>query len=148
VPALRSPATMGRALRPLRVFHAEWVEMRIQRLTGAISNFRNAPAAIATCFAGAVFVQLVLVAFYAAVARAFGMPISFLHLAVIVPMTFLVQMLPVSMNGLGVREATFAFYFARVGLPLESALLLSITGAALITLFSASGGIVYLVRRV
>ena len=134
-------------MRPLRIFHAEWVEARIQRLTGAVSNFRDAPGAVATCFVGAVVVQLILVGFYAATARAFDIPIPFVHLAVIVPMTFVVQMLPVSMNGLGVREATFAFYFERLGLPLESALLLSFAGAALITLFSVSGGIVYLLRR-
>ena len=43
-------------------------------------------------------------------------------LAVIVPLSFVVQMLPVSVNGFGVREATFSFYFTRIGLPIESAL--------------------------
>ncbi len=55
-------------------------------------------------------------------------------------------MVPVSMNGFGVREATFGFYFTRLGLPLESALLVSFIGAALVMLFSLSGGVVYLAR--
>ena len=50
------------------------------------------------------------------------------------------------MNGFGVREATFGFYFTRLGLPLESALLVSFIGAALVILFSLSGGVVYLAR--
>jgi uncharacterized integral membrane protein len=74
-------------------------------------------------------------------------PIGFAALAVIVPISFLVQMLPVSMNGFGVREATFGFYFSQLGLPLESALLVSFVGAALIMLFSLSGGVAYAVRR-
>jgi len=49
-------------------------------------------------------------------------------------------------NGFGVREATFSFYFTRLGLPLESGLLVSFTGAALIMLFSLSGGLTYLGR--
>ena len=65
----------------------------------------------------------------------------------IVPITFIVQMLPLSMNGFGVREATFGFYFARLGLPLESALLVSFMGAALIMLFSLSGGVTYALRK-
>jgi len=65
----------------------------------------------------------------------------------VVPISFIVQMLPVSMNGFGVREATFGFYFTRLGLPLESALLVSFMGAALIMLFSLSGGVTYLVRK-
>jgi hypothetical protein len=50
------------------------------------------------------------------------------------------------MNGFGVREATFGVYFARLGLPLESALLLSFTGAALVMLVSLAGAAVYLTR--
>jgi uncharacterized integral membrane protein len=45
------------------------------------------------------------------------------------------------------REATFGFYFTRLGLPLESALLVSFVGAALIMLFSLSGGLVYFTRH-
>jgi hypothetical protein len=55
-------------------------------------------------------------------------------------------MLPVSVNGLGVREATFGFYFTQLGLSLAAALALSFVGAVLIMLFSASGAVVYLVR--
>ena len=76
-----------------------------------------------------------------------NIPIAFSDLAVIVPISFIVQMLPVSVNGFGVREATFGFYFSRLGLPLESALLVSFMGAALIMLFSLSGGVVYLARN-
>ncbi len=76
-----------------------------------------------------------------------GIPIGFAELAVIVPISFIVQMLPVSMNGFGVREATFGFYFSRLGLPLESALLVSFMGAALIMIFSLSGGVAYMARQ-
>ena len=54
----------------------------------------------------------------------------------------------VAVNGFGVREATFGFYFTQLGLPLESALLVSFVGAALIMVFSLSGGIAYLRRSV
>jgi uncharacterized integral membrane protein len=62
--------------------------------------------------------------------------------------SFIVQMIPLSVNGFGVREATFGFYFTRLGLPLESALLVSFMGAALMMLVSLSGGIAYLRRSV
>ena len=56
-------------------------------------------------------------------------------------------MLPVSMNGFGVREATFAFYFTRVGQSLEHALLVSLVPTALAMLFSLTGAAVYVSRR-
>ena len=92
-----------------------------------------------TAFAGAVFVQATMVLFYFAVAYALHLDIAFWDLAVIVPISFVVQMLPVSVNGFGVREATFSFYFHRIGQPIEAAILLSLVAQALLMLFSLSG---------
>jgi len=146
-PALMAPSGVGRLLQPLRVFHREWVETRILRITDALARFREDPRGLAGCFLGAVVVQTLLVGFYVAIVHSMRIPVSPWHLAVIVPISFVVQMLPVSINGFGVREATFSFYFARLGLPLESALVVSFVGAALTMIFSLSGVPVYLSRR-
>ena len=145
-PALLRPHAFARLLQPLRALHPTWVDERLARLTAALARFGRAPGAVAACFAGAVLVQAVLVAFYLAIAYSLRIPIGFAELAVIVPISFIVQMIPLSMNGFGVREATFGFYFSRLGLPLESALLVSFMGAALIMLFSLSGAAAYLGR--
>jgi uncharacterized protein (TIRG00374 family) len=147
-PALLMPETATKLLQPLRVFHQDWVDARIEKLTYALTRFKETPTALAICFFGAVVVQAILVLFYLAVARSMNIPIGFAELAVIVPVSFIVQMVPLSMNGFGVREATFGFYFTSLGLPLESALLVSFVGAALIMLFSLSGGVAYLRRSV
>ncbi len=147
-PALLMPEAATRLLQPLRVFHQAWVDARIEKLTYALTRFKETPSALAGCFAGAVVVQGILVGFYVAIARSMNIPIGFAELAVIVPVSFIVQMIPVSLNGFGVREATFGFYFTRLGLPLESALLVSFVGAALIMLFSLTGGVAYLRRSV
>jgi hypothetical protein len=145
--AVLRPGIVARLLAPLRSLHQEWVTERIARLTGALEKFRASPAAIVAGLGGAIVVQAVLVAFYAAIARSLSIPISFGHLAILVPVSFIVQMLPVSVNGFGVREATFSLYFGQLHLPLESALALSFIGAALIMLFSTSGAAAYLSRR-
>ena len=145
--ALLFPEAFTRLLQPLRLLHAEWVDARLARLTSALLRFRETPTALSGCFAGAVAVQGILVLFYLAIAHSMAIPVGFTSLAIIVPITLIVQMLPVAMNGFGIREAAFGFYFTRLGLPLESALLVSFVGAALIILFSISGGIVYLARQ-
>src|SRR4051812_34969944 len=53
-PAVFAPAAVGWVLRPLTVFHAEWVTNRITTLTGALAKFGAAPAALVTAFAGAI----------------------------------------------------------------------------------------------
>jgi hypothetical protein len=144
--AVMLPGGVARLLGPLRRVHQEWVSERIGRLTGALTRFRSAPGALVTCLLGAVLVQAVLVAFYAAIVHSMNIPVSAWHLAVIVPISFVVQMAPVSLNGFGVREATFTYYFSRIGLPIESALVVSFMGAGLIILFSLSGAVAYLLR--
>ena len=145
-PALLRPHAFARLLRPLRVVHPAWVDERLSRLTAALSRFGQAPGALVACFGGAIIVQAVLVGFYLAIAYSLQIPIGFAELAVIVPISFIIQMVPVSMNGFGVREATFGFYFTRLGLPLESALLVSFMGAALMMLFSLTGAVAYFSR--
>ena len=145
-PLILAPGLLEKLLSPLRRLHPEWVDARLERLSEALARFRAAPVALVGCFTGAIVVQALLVAFYAAVARAIGVHVSPWHMAVVVPVSFLVQMLPLSVNGLGLREATFSFYFARLGLPIEAALVISLLGAGLVMLFSLSGAAVYVVR--
>jgi uncharacterized membrane protein YbhN (UPF0104 family) len=145
-PAVFAPAGFSRLLRPLMIIHPEWVGDRIDKLTDVLSRFRAQPAALAGCFFWAIFVQATMVAFYFAVAYALHLGVTLTDLAVIVPISFVVQMLPVSVNGFGVREATFSFYFTRIGQPIESALLVSLVPQALIMLFSLTGAAVYMRR--
>lgn len=145
-PAVFAPEGFGRVLQPLTVLHPEWVGNRIQKVTDVLARFRAQPSALAACFAWAIFVQATMVVFYFAVAYALHLTVSISDLAVIVPISFVAQMLPVSVNGFGVREATFSFYFTRIGQPIESALLVSLVPQALIMLFSLTGAAVYVSR--
>jgi hypothetical protein len=145
-PAVFAPDGFGRLLQPLTVFHPEWVGERIEKLTGALSRFRDKPSALAGCFGGAVFVQTTMVMYYFVVAYALHLNLAISDISVIVPISFVVQMLPVSVNGFGVREATFSFYFQRIGQPIESALLMSLVAQALLMLFSLTGAGVYIWR--
>jgi uncharacterized membrane protein YbhN (UPF0104 family) len=145
-PAVYAPEGFGRLLRPLTIVHPEWVGDRIAMLTSTLGRFRERPGALASCFAGAVLVQALLVLFYFSVVHALHLPVSAWDLAVIVPLSFVIQMLPISVNGFGVREATFSFYFTRLGLPIESAVLLSLVATALTMLFSLTGAAVYVSR--
>jgi hypothetical protein len=141
------PGLTTRLLAPLRRFDAQWVDVRLARITAAFVRFGERPAALLWCLAGAVLVQMVLVGFYAAVAQSIGIPIAMRHLAVLVPVSFVVQMLPISVNGFGVREATFSYYVLRLGLPMDSALALSLLSTGTVLAFSLSGAVVYATRR-
>ncbi len=145
--ALARPDWLGALASPLRVFHAEWVDRRIATVMGALHRFRRAPGSIAVGFLASIAVQALLVLYYAALAAALHLAVPIGHLAILVPLSGLVQMAPVSLNGHGVRETTFVGYLTRIGVTRASAFALSITGGALVMLFSMTGAAAYLARR-
>ena len=63
-----------------------------------------------------------------------------------VPLCSLLQAVPISFNGWGLREGLFIVYFAQVGLPRESALAFSLVGAGLLVLLSLSGAVTWMAR--
>jgi glycosyltransferase 2 family protein len=146
-PAVLAPVGFSRLLQPLTVFHPEWVGSRIDTLIEILTRFRARPGTLVHCFATAVFVQGTMVLYYFAVTHALHLDVALSDIAVIVPISFVIQMLPVSFGGFGVREATFSIYFSRIGQPIESAIAMSLIGQALIILFSLIGAGIYVSRR-
>jgi glycosyltransferase 2 family protein len=146
LPLLLAPHVVHAVVGPLRRVHPEWIDERLDRLTTALVRFRRSPGVMAACFAGAIVVQGTLILFYYALARGLNVPVGLAHLALLVPVSFVVQMAPVSINGFGVREATFGLYFRHIGLPLDAALLLSLGGAAAMMAVSVTGAAAYVAR--
>lgn len=58
-------------------------------------------------------------------ARAIGIQLSPLTYFVVIPLTYLVLMLPISLGGLGLREGTLAFLLSRFGVATSDAVMLS-----------------------
>jgi uncharacterized protein (TIRG00374 family) len=143
---LRNPDKLAKTVRTVLADRLMAVQTRIQNLVGAIARFAQAPTGLWYAFGGALVVQALLILFYVCTARSLAVPFPLLAASVIVPISLAVQMVPVSINGFGVREAVFAFFFASLGLNVSSALTLSLGSAALIMLFSLSGGAVFLMR--
>jgi glycosyltransferase 2 family protein len=143
---LKHPARIGRATAGLRAARSEGIQRRAQNLLDAMERFAGEPRRLCSAFVGAIAVQLLLVLFYLCAARSLAVPLPLLAASIIVPVSLAVQMVPISINGFGVREAVFAFFFASLGLDVSSALTLSLGSAALVMLFSLSGGAVFLLR--
>jgi hypothetical protein len=147
LPTLVWPHLLGRVLAPLAALHPELVGKRVDRFLRTVEQMGADHVRLWQAIGGALIVQLVLVAYHVAISHAIGSPLAW-HLGlVIVPISLVVQMAPVSVNGFGVREAVFTYFFSRLGLPTDAALALSLLSAGLIMLFSLSGGVVFLVRR-
>jgi glycosyltransferase 2 family protein len=93
-----------------------------------------------------VFKTLAFVCIYLA-ALSLDLPIPFVSLFLIMPLIYVLEALPISINGLGVREGAFVFFFSRVGLSYEQAFALSIVVLFGRMVCVAVGGIAFLIGR-
>ena len=80
-------------------------------------------------------------------AKALGLSVSVPALAVFVPLISLAGMLPVSVNGLGIREALYLLLFGRIGVPADAAVLMAFLYFAVTLAASLPGGVVYALQR-
>lgn len=147
IPVIALPRLTEHLLKPLRLLKRPWVDQRLQRLEEAILRFRASPSTVAGAFAGALVVQITIVVFYLLTAKGLAVPLPILLGAVLIPVSLAVQMAPLSINGFGVREAVFAFFFRRFGLPIDAAVALSLVSTGLVMSLSLVGGLMFLRRR-
>jgi glycosyltransferase 2 family protein len=141
------PDFVGHLLKPLRALQKPWVTERAQRLEDAVTRFGKAPSVLAGAFGGAIVVQLTVVAFYLLTAKGLSVQLPTLLGAVLIPVSLAVQLAPISINGFGVREAVFAFFFRRFGLPADAAVALSLVSTGMVMGLSLVGGVLFVKRR-
>ncbi len=142
-PGLLERVTPGRHFRRL----AGWVQSGLGSARQTIHAYRADKRALVRAFLLSLLLQFLGVLYFYAVARGLRISLNLGTALLMVPLCTLIQALPVSFNGWGLREGLYVFYFHQVGLSRESALAFSIVAATLVMLLSLSGLVVWLGRR-
>jgi uncharacterized membrane protein YbhN (UPF0104 family) len=140
------PGTAGRLMGLSRLDSLPWAREQFEVAQGAVNAYRQHVTPIWKAGLASIAIQALVVFYYLAIARALGIPLPAAAAFLMVPLCTLLQALPVSFNGWGLREGLFALYFSQVGLPRPSALAFSLVGAGLLVLLSLSGAMVWMSR--
>ncbi len=104
------PELVSHLLAPIRALGRPWITERAERLEEAVRKFHAAPSDLVAAFGGAVVVQLTIVGFYLLAARGLAIPLPLLLGAVLIPVSLVIQLAPVSINGFGVRRSGFCIF--------------------------------------
>jgi uncharacterized protein (TIRG00374 family) len=140
------PGTARRAMAVLGLSRIPWARSRFEVVQNAVHVYRVEMGAVWAALIGSVVLQAIVVYYYYTIARSLRIDVPLSACFLMVPLCSLVQALPISFNGWGVRESIFILYFAQIGLPRESAMAFSLVGAGLMVLLSLSGAIVWTSR--
>ena len=136
-----------RVLRPLRpVARKLRIEAPMRALYDGLHAYRDHPGALAWVFILAVVAQLLRVVTVAVLVHGMGLHVGFGTLLLLCPVLFLVTIVPISLNGVGLREATFVVVLASVDVAREDAFVLGLAFFAVGVLTALLGAGV-LIRR-
>jgi uncharacterized protein (TIRG00374 family) len=140
------PGTARRWMATTRLANLPWAQERFETVQTAVHVYRNEVGVVWLAFAGSVALQSLVVLYYFCVARALQIPLALTATFLMVPLCGLIQSVPISFNGWGIRESVFILYFSQVGLKSDSALAFSLVGAGLTVLLSLSGAVAWTTR--
>lgn len=141
------PGVARRLMATTRLDRLPWLLEQFEAAQGAVHSYRASVASVALAFAASLVIQSLAVWYYVSIARALRIPLPVSAAFLMVPLCTLLQAVPISFNGWGLREGLFTLYFAQIGLPRDNALALSLVGAGLMVMLSLSGAFAWLARR-
>ena len=132
----RSRALLGRFL-PRRINDA------LAKFYECLDLYRDRKSTLVLSLVLSLLFQMLRVVMVYCLARSLSLDIGFSYLIVVVPVALFVQMLPVSIYGIGVRESAMVAMLAIAGISTESAIALSILMLAIQIAGSFPGGVLF-----
>ncbi len=124
---------------------------RLEMVFSHLGSFRSFPSLLGRVIALTLTIQALRIATHLAVAAALGIhpgTRDMLHFFVFVPLLGLIMMLPISINGLGLREGAGILLFTRIGLLEEEAFLMEFITYVVMVGVSLIGGGLFLRRQI
>ncbi|NOT35163.1 MAG: flippase-like domain-containing protein [Candidatus Eisenbacteria bacterium] len=115
-------------------------------LAARLSLFRERRGLLLAMGGLALVTQISRICVHALVARALGIPVPFVYFLLFVPLLAVVVSLPLSFNGLGIREGAGVVLFGLIGVERAAAFSLQFTTYLVAVAVSLLGGLVFLVR--
>jgi glycosyltransferase 2 family protein len=131
---------------PFRALRLNGLEDRIARLMDDVHAYRDRPGELMGLLAVGLLVQIMRVMMHFSVARALGLRIPIGAIFTFVPILAAIVMLPISLNGIGVREGAAVLLFRLVGLSGAQSISFQLLTWLLAVAVSLLGGLIFVLR--
>jgi len=114
----------------------------------SLYRYRDQPQALRTAFLWSLAFNAGAIVYSWLAALAFHQPISLLDMAVVIPLTMVVAIVPLSFNGIGLQEWAFVLLFPLIGVPASVGLSAMLTIRLISLITALVGGLFYLQRHI
>ncbi len=117
------------------------------KFQSALTVYRGRTGMLVKGLILSALLQLNVIFFYFLIGSALDLPITFLDYMLIIPVANVVLLLPITINGVGLREGIFILLLSAFGIPIATSIAFAWASFALFTLYGLLGGIVYAIRK-
>ena len=144
--AMLEPRVLAAVERLLARIGLSRLSPSLDRLSGSLVEFRNRKRLLLELLSVALVVQIMRIGVHILFARALGLRVAPAYFFLFVPLLAVIVSLPISLNGIGVREGAGILLFGMVGLDRASAFALQFGTYLVAVGVSLIGGVVFLAR--
>ncbi|MDJ0596103.1 MAG: lysylphosphatidylglycerol synthase transmembrane domain-containing protein [Pleurocapsa sp. MO_226.B13] len=125
------------------------IKTKITNVLEAFISFSNHKFSLIKALAWSILVQIAVIAHYYLIAKALNFPTSFAIFFLVVPIATVIMMLPISINGIGLRENAFIFLLGILspGTSRPDTIAFSWLAYGIIVILGLIGGIVHMLRK-
>jgi uncharacterized protein (TIRG00374 family) len=132
-----------RMVRPIKILR---LGERILKFLDALRYYRNNKSVYLKILLISILAQLLIICKIFLLSLALGLDIPFGYLIFVVPITFLLTMLP-SINGIGFREGGYVVLLGKIGVTKAAAISLSFLTILVPILVSIWGGLLFMFQK-
>ena len=120
---------------------------KIRGILEAFLAFRGQRSVLVKALLLSALLQVNVIVHYYLIALALSLPVPFVSFFLIIPLATVITMLPISVNGIGVRENVYIFFFAPFAVSRPEAVAFAWIAYGMVVLQGLLGGILYALRR-
>jgi len=131
----------------LRRFRMSKIAKKVDTISNAFQIMGKHKALLLGSLVISFFNQLLVIGVTWIMAIGLHIHVSIFYFLIFVPVITLISMIPVSLNGMGLREYGFLSLFGAIGVSPASCIALGVLSSIVIILSSIPGGIVYIFFR-
>lgn len=122
------------------------LQQTVNRFLDSIGKYRETPGVVPRVMAVSFVFQFTIILYVFLLARTMRSDIPFAYFCVFVPLISLMEAVPLTIYGIGFRDAGYVLFFTQLGKPVEHAMTLSLLYVVSALVYASLGGIVFVVR--
>lgn len=131
----------------LHKLHLSKIAKKVDTISSAFQIMGKHKSVLVLSLLISLINQLLVIAVTWIMALGIGIDVSPSYFLIFIPVVTLISMIPISLNGMGLREFAFVSLFGAIGVSKHSAMALGILSSITTVLSSLPGGIVYIFFR-